>query len=68
MQKFYSNKTTNIKIVDTMNEKDPSFLGIQTIFTNELKFVNKECYDSLPTFRILNSLHKHFQLPKDLKV
>lgn len=51
-----------------MNEKDPSFLGIQTVFTNELKFVNKESYDTLPTFRILNSLHKHFQLPKDLKV
>lgn len=68
VQKFYSKKTINTKIVNIMNERDPSFLGIQTVFTNELKFVNKECYDSLPTFRILNSLHKHFQLPKDLKL
>ncbi|CAL7949724.1 unnamed protein product [Xylocopa violacea] len=67
MQRFCSSKITNTETNSIINTGDPSFLGIQTIFTNELKFVNKECYDPLPTFRILNS-SKSVQLPKDFEL
>ncbi|XP_076760692.1 branched chain keto acid dehydrogenase E1 subunit alpha [Xylocopa sonorina] len=67
MQRFCSSKITNTKTNAIIDTGEPSFLGIQTIFTNELKFVNKECYEPLPTFRILNS-SKSVQLPKDLEL
>ncbi|KOC63343.1 2-oxoisovalerate dehydrogenase subunit alpha, mitochondrial [Habropoda laboriosa] len=67
VQQFYNSPTTNIKIGTSINAGDPSFLGIQTSFSSELKFINKECYDSLPLFRILDS-SKHVRLPEDFKL
>lgn len=57
-----NNRTTIIN--DT---KDPCFLGVHTSFTNELKFIDKENYNPLQTFRILDS-SEHVQLPADLKL
>ncbi|XP_068982188.1 2-oxoisovalerate dehydrogenase subunit alpha, mitochondrial [Bombus flavifrons] len=68
VQQYCTNKTTNAEIGSVIDTKEPSFLGIQTIFTNELKFIDKQCYNPLPTFRILNLSHKHVQLPEDLKL
>ncbi|OAD58377.1 2-oxoisovalerate dehydrogenase subunit alpha, mitochondrial [Eufriesea mexicana] len=66
-QQSYSHKTTTAKIGTIVNANDPSFIGIETIFTNELKFIDKEYYDPVSTFRILNSV-KDVQLPKDFKL
>ncbi|CAK9822900.1 2-oxoisovalerate dehydrogenase subunit alpha, mitochondrial [Anthophora retusa] len=67
VQRFCSTPT-NIEIgTSSVDASDPSFLGIQTSYTSELKFVNKEYYDPLPLFRILNS-SKHVRLPEDFKL
>ncbi|XP_078034965.1 branched chain keto acid dehydrogenase E1 subunit alpha [Augochlora pura] len=39
----------------TTDETDPQFLGIQIKFTDKLQFFDKESYNALPIFRILNS-------------
>ncbi|XP_076638328.1 branched chain keto acid dehydrogenase E1 subunit alpha [Colletes latitarsis] len=54
---------TSTEVNTMIDTKEPSYLGIQTNFTDELKFINKENYDPLPIFRILNS-SKPVQLPK----
>lgn len=67
-QRQFHDTATNAKIDSIVGAKNPSFLGIQTIFTSELKIIDEQCYDPLPIFRILNSSHEHVQLPDDLKL
>ncbi|KAF3425367.1 hypothetical protein E2986_07771 [Frieseomelitta varia] len=66
-QRQFHDTTTNAKI-DTIGTKNPSFLGIQAVFTGELRIIDEQCYDPLSIFRILNSSHKHVQLPEDFKL
>ncbi|CAL1674138.1 unnamed protein product [Lasius platythorax] len=49
----------------TTNE--PQFLGINSAFTNNIQFVNKESYESIPIYRILEPSRKA-ELPKDEKL
>ncbi|XP_053986585.1 2-oxoisovalerate dehydrogenase subunit alpha, mitochondrial [Hylaeus volcanicus] len=63
----YNSTNTSIGAGTMTTTKEPCYLGVQTIFTDELKFVNKENYDPLPIFRVLNS-SKCVQLPKEHKL
>ncbi|XP_043255178.1 2-oxoisovalerate dehydrogenase subunit alpha, mitochondrial [Colletes gigas] len=58
-----SSVNTSTEVNTMIDTKEPSYIGIQTNFTDELKFINNENYDPLPIFRILNS-SKSVQLPK----
>ncbi|CAD1480056.1 unnamed protein product, partial [Heterotrigona itama] len=60
--------TDNAKTDAIVGAGNPSFLGIQTIFTSELKITDERCYDPLPIFRILNPSHERVQLPEDFKL
>lgn len=42
-------------------------MGVQTRFINKLNFIDKGNYESLPTYRILNS-SEHVELPTEYKV
>lgn len=46
---------------------EPQFLGINNVFTNKIQFVNKETYESIPIYRILEPT-QIAELPKDEKV
>ncbi|KAF7997073.1 hypothetical protein HCN44_005350 [Aphidius gifuensis] len=35
--------------------KEPKFMGIQNQFTNSLKFINKDSYESIPIYRVLDN-------------
>ncbi|XP_076657267.1 branched chain keto acid dehydrogenase E1 subunit alpha [Halictus rubicundus] len=62
--------STNAKMsinTSSTNEAGPQFLGIETNFTNKLQFFDKESYNALPIFRILNS-SKQGQLPKEYEL
>ena len=67
-KRYYNNISTNSKNRIVNDAKEPYFLGVQTNFTNELKFMDKESYDPLPTFRLLDSSKHELQLPIDLKL
>lgn len=46
---------------------EPHFLGINNNFTNSIQFINKENYESIPIYRILESSQKA-KLPEDEKL
>ncbi|XP_011687205.1 PREDICTED: 2-oxoisovalerate dehydrogenase subunit alpha, mitochondrial [Wasmannia auropunctata] len=46
---------------------EPQFLGINNKFTNSIQFVNRENYESIPIYRILESSQK-VELPEDEKL
>ena len=44
---------------------EPQFLGIQSKFTDVLKFTNAESYDPIPVYRILQPLgQSEYKNPK----
>lgn len=62
------NSTTTSNVADTkIDKKEPYYAGIETTFTNEIKFIDKQSNHPLPVFRILNS-SKCVQLPDDYQL
>ncbi|XP_050452383.1 2-oxoisovalerate dehydrogenase subunit alpha, mitochondrial [Cataglyphis hispanica] len=55
-----------VKQYNTMTN-EPQFLGINNVFTNKIQFVNKESYESIPIYRILEPTQMA-ELPKDEKL
>lgn len=51
----------------SITTNEPQFLGINNAFTNNIQFVNKESYESIPIYRILEPSEKT-ELPKNEKL
>ncbi|XP_029661947.1 2-oxoisovalerate dehydrogenase subunit alpha, mitochondrial-like, partial [Formica exsecta] len=62
----YDVKGTEVKQYSTTTN-EPQFLGINNTFTNNIQFVNKKSYESIPIYRILEPTQKA-ELPKDEKL
>ncbi|XP_015585050.1 2-oxoisovalerate dehydrogenase subunit alpha, mitochondrial [Cephus cinctus] len=54
---IHRRKWTNIKHF-SIATGEPEFLGVNTIFTNELKFLNKDSYHPIPIYRIFDGSDK----------